>query len=217
MALGWRGQYNRYKGYFLDILNLYRQRPDLRAFIEVVLSISTVAIFLIFALKPTALTIISLVKEINGKKETIAGLDQKISDLQKAQSAYIQSRNLISNVDTAIATKPLPEAVSKQVIGLSAKNSVTILGLSIGQTTLIGKDVSTKKSSGSSPLPGGAREMPISISVQGDYLNLFNFIKDLENLRIASKIDLVGINSSEKDSKSVIVALISARIPFLGE
>jgi len=217
MKQGWRGQYYRYRGYFLDILNLYKKRSDLRAFVEVILSLSTITIFLVFALKPTALTIISLVKEIKGKQIMISGLNQKISDLSKAQTLFAQNQDSIPNIDIAVETKPEPDTVSKQIIGLSAKNSVNILGLSIGQVTLIGKPVLVNAVSGSKPLPGNAQEMSVSINIQGDYLNMLSFISDLENLRIASKIDLVGFNSSELNGVKVINLLISARVPFLGD
>ena len=217
MKQGWRGQYYRYRGYFLDILNLYKKRSDLRAFVEVILSLSTITIFLVFALKPTALTIISLVKEIKGKQIMISGLNQKISDLSKAQTLFAQNQDSIPNIDIAVETKPEPDTVSKQIIGLSAKNSVNILGLSIGQVTLIGKPVLVNAVSGSKPLPGNAQEMSVSINIQGDYLNMLSFISDLENLRIASKIDLVGFNSSELNGVKVINLLVSARVPFLGD
>src|SRR3989344_3401969 len=217
MKQGWRGQYYRYRGYFLDILNLYKKRSDLRAFVEVILSLSTITIFLVFALKPTALTIISLVKEIKGKQIMISGLNQKISDLSKAKTLFAQNQDSIPNIDIAVETKPEPDTVSKQIIGLSAKNSVNILGLSVGQVTLIGKPVLVNVVSGSKPLPGNAQEMSVSINIQGDYLNMLSFISDFENLRIASKIDLVGFNSSELNGVKVINLLVSARVPFLGE
>jgi hypothetical protein len=216
MGQGWREQYYRYRGYFLDIVNLYKKRSDIRAFVEVILSLSTIIIFLAFALKPTALTIISLVREIKEKQTTISGLNQKISDLSKAQEVYAQSQDLISDLDTAVEAKPEPDAVSKQIVGLSAKNSVNILGLSIGQVTLIGKPTAGSAASDSKPLPGGAEEMSVSINIRGNYPNILSFINDFENLRIASKIDLVGINSSEVNGVKVISLLISARVPFLG-
>jgi Tfp pilus assembly protein PilO len=217
MALGWRSQYSRYKGFFLNILSLYKQRADLRAFTEVALSISSIAIFLVFALKPTALTIISLTQEINEKRETLENLNQKIDNLRKAQAVYSQNQGLVLNVDTAIATIPQPEIITKQVVGLAAKNSLSVLGLSVGQVTLLGKNVATKKTAEFKPLPGNAQEMPVSISVQGDYPNILLFIKDLESLRISSKIDSIGIGASVTNEEKVIVALITARIPFLGE
>lgn len=217
MKQGWRGQYYRYRGYFLDILNLYKKRSDLRAFVEVILSLSTITIFLVFALKPTVLTIISLVKEIKGKQTTISGLNQKISNLSKAQVLFTQNQDSISNIDIAVETKPEPDTVSKQIIGLSAKNSVNILGLSVGQITLIGKPSLANVVSESKPLPGDTREMSVSINIQGDYSNMLSFISDFESLRIASKIDLVGINSSEINGAKAINMLVSARIPFLGD
>jgi hypothetical protein len=217
MALGWRGQYFRYKEFYLNVLALYRRRADLRAFIEIILSLSTIAIFLIFALKPTALTIISLVQDINEKRTALVGLNQKISDLQTAQSVYAQNLDLVSNVDTAVATKPLPDAISKQIVGLAAKNSVSVLGLSVDQVTLVGKSASVKKTTEFKPLPENAGEMSVSMSIKGDYQSLLSFIKDLENLRIISKVDLIGISSSVNNNERVTISQISIRIPFLAE
>jgi hypothetical protein len=60
MALGWRQGYSRYRAYFLNIYNLYKQRPDLRMFLEILLSLGAIAIFAAFAVRPTALTIVQL-------------------------------------------------------------------------------------------------------------------------------------------------------------
>lgn len=215
MALGWRDQYNRYRGFFLNIVSLYKQRADLRAFTEVILSITTITVFLIFALKPTALTIIALAKEINEKKQTVIDLDKKISDLQKASTVYAQNQTSLSNIETAVSTDPHPDTVSSQIAALATKDSVRILGLSIGQVYLVGSGQIKNKSSDLKPLPGGALEMPISINITGNYQSLTAFIKDLENLRTVTKVDLVGIGSSENNGERVIVALISARIPYL--
>lgn len=217
MALGWRGQYFRYREYFLNILDLYKRRADLRAFVEIILSISTITIFLVFALKPTALTIISLVKEINEKRATLETLNQKINDLATAQTVYAKNKNLIPSVDVAVSTKPNPDVFSKQVIGLAAKDSVNILGLSIEQVTLVGKATPKKTSADLKPLPGSAHEMPVTINAQGDYPALLTFLGDLENLKIISKIDSVSFSTSLTSGQNVIVALISARIPYLGE
>jgi len=77
MATGWKGQYFRYKGFFPKFISLYKQRRDLRAFLELILSLSVIIILSVFALKPTVLTIVSLYKEINSKRDTLALLNQK--------------------------------------------------------------------------------------------------------------------------------------------
>lgn len=217
MAVGWREQYSRYRGYFLNIVNLYKQRADLRAFIEVILSILTITMFLLFALKPTALTIIALVGQINEKKATIVKLDQKISDLVTASNLYNQNQGTIQLVDTAVSTSPQPDTFAKQMQALAVKDSVKIVGLSVGEVTLIGTNKNVKAPSTLKALPENSLEMPVSLNLQGDYPSLVTFLKDLENLRIVTKIDQAAISSSLSSGQTVIVELISGRIPYLGK
>lgn len=215
MALGWRESYYRYRGFFLNIAALYKKKADLRAFLEIVLSITAVIVFLLFALKPTALTIINLLQQINERKQTLAGLTQKVADLETVNNVLDQDQNLIPSIDAAVPTVPNPDILSKQVEGLASKDAVNILGISVSQVTLFG-NISAKKLTGVAPLPEGANEMPFSISVQGPYTNLISFITDFENLGLAARIDNLTITSSLTDKGRVIVAVISGRVPFLG-
>jgi cell division protein FtsB len=217
MATGWREQYFRYKDFFLNIVSVYKQRRDIREFLELILSLSTVIIFVIFALKPTALTIISLYNQIQTKRATLNSLNQKISDLQKANSVFNQNQNFVPDIDAAIFTSPEPDTISKQILGLSSKDSIDLLGVSIGQVLLVGKNPTAKNSSDLTPLPENALSMPVSISFRGSYPNLLAFIKDLENLRIPIKIDSLTISSSQTQAGSTIVGVITARVPYLGQ
>jgi hypothetical protein len=186
-------------------------------FLELILSLSTVIIFVAFALKPTALTIISLYNQIKAEQATLNVLNQKISDLQTANNVYDQDQNVIPDIDTAIFTYPEPDTISKQIIGLSSKDSVNLLGISIGQVLLLGQIKSVKTASDLSPLPDNAQAMPISISFKGSYQNLITFIKDFENLRTPVKIDSLTVSSSQTQEGSTIVCVISGRIPYIGQ
>src|SRR3989304_9681514 len=161
MALGWRREYSRYREYFLNIVNLYKQRADLRAFLEIILSLSTITIFALFALKPTAVTIVGLLNEIKDKENTLAGLNQKIENLKTARNVYNGSQTQIQNIDNALTTLPQPNLFARQIEGLISKDAVNILGISVGEITLYGKEPQVKKSKEASPLPGGAKEMPV--------------------------------------------------------
>lgn len=208
MALGWRGPYLRYKDYFLNIVDLYKKRADLRAFLEIILSLSTIIVFLIFALKPTILTIISLAQQINEKRSTITLLDQKIKNLEIASGFFNQNQNAIPNIETAISTSPNLGIVTTQIQTVATRNSVSVSGISIGQIDLIGQKSSSKKTADTKPLPGNAMEMPISINIRGDYFNLLSFLKDFENLKMIIKIDSLMISAS--------TITISGRVPYLG-
>lgn len=216
MAIGWRNQYTRYREFYLNILNLYKQKADLRAFLEIILSLSTITIFAVFALKPTALTIIALVKEINEKKETLAALTLKVNNLEIAGDVYVQNQDVVPIINSAIGTLPSPEEISKQSLALGGQTGVEILGLSVGEVILIGATPTKKGRSEFKPLPENAHEMPFSVSVRGEYSSLVDFINKFENLRITSKVDILGINSSTTADGQVIVAVISGRIPYIG-
>jgi hypothetical protein len=216
MALGWREPYVRYKEFFLNISALYKKRADIRAFLEIILSLSTITIFISFALKPTALTIISLLREIQEKKTTVSALTQKVNNLQTAGRILGDSRGLVPSIDQAVSTNPNPDVFSKQISGLASKNATTVLGISFGETVLVGTLPTKKTSSEIKSLPSGSKEMPFSISLKGDYLGIISFINDFNNSRIASRVDSLGISSSETDTGRVIVAIISGRVPYLG-
>jgi len=87
-ATNWREDYNRYQRLFWKNYNLFKEREDIRNYVELVLSLISIIIFAVFALRPTILTIIELNKEIKTKEETVKQMDTKIKNLQKAQKPY---------------------------------------------------------------------------------------------------------------------------------
>jgi Tfp pilus assembly protein PilO len=216
MAQNWRGSYTRYKEFFLNISTLYEKRSDVRAFLEIILSLSTVIIFLIFALKPTAITIVDLLQQIKERKETLSALTQKVTDLSTVNGIIQQNQNYIPDIDSAIPTIPNPDVLSEQTEGLAAKNSIEILGISVNQIPLVGS-LTNSSTTKYAPLPENVNEMPFSISVKGSFSNLILFIHDFQNMRIATKIDTLSINSSVSNNGLNIVAVISGRVPYIGK
>lgn len=215
MATGWRSSYYRYRELFLNVSALYKKRADLRAFLEIILSIAAVIVFLVFALKPTALTIISLVQQINEEKVTLTNLNKKISDLQKAKVLLDQNGAYIDNIEMAVSSDPKPEVFVKQIGGLSQKHGVNLMGITINDLILIGNSRPVSITEGLTPLPDGVKEIGYSLTIKGAYTNIIGFLKDLENLRVISKVDNVTISSSVTDTERVIVAVISGRVPYI--
>jgi Tfp pilus assembly protein PilO len=215
MALGWRGSYLRYKSFFLNISELYKKRADFRAFIEIVLSISTIIIFLLFALKPTAITIVNLLQEIKQKKETLSALTQKEKNLRIAEALLTQYQTYLPDIDTAVPSVVSPDLLVKQIEGLATKDSVNIVGISVNQVTIVGTTPKTVSPPGAKAAPENASKMPFSVSIKGSYPDLMTFIKDFENLRVITKIDDLEISSSTTNQGRAIVAVISGWEPFL--
>lgn len=217
MALGWRRGYLRYKSYFLDVIAVYKRRKDLRMFLEIILSLATISFFAVFALKPTLLTIAELVKEIKTKEETVAKMDEKIQNLERGQQIYTQEQTRISLLKDAIPSAPAPDSFVRQIEGATTRHPITILGMSIGEVTLVGEEKVQRRGEELGALPGGARGVTFSISATSSYLDLTAFLSTLQNLRRPVKIDAATINSSETDIGRLIVLVITGRTPYLRE
>ena len=216
MALGWKRGYLRYRSYFLDIINLYKKRQDIKMFLEILLTLTTISFFTVFALRPTLVTIIALVKEIKAKEETVAKMDTKIQNLREAQAIFTKEQARINLLNEAVPDQPSPETFIRQIEGLAAKHAVNILGATIGEVTLLGPEKLRKSSFEEEALPEGAGSLSFSLSVTGNYQALVNFLTELEALRRPIKIDSTNISSStNQDGQEQIIFVITGRAPYL--
>lgn len=210
----WKKNYSRYKEFFLNIWRLYNTKPSLKIYLELILSLSTITIFALFAIKPTILTIIELNKEIVTKQETISKLRQKIKNLQTA-NLILQDENLTPQIiDDAIPDDAATETLVKQIELLSSQNSVQILSLSVSDVNILGKNDVRKKSTKTINLPEGSNELEFTFSVTGSYINLINLLKALETLRRPIKIDSFLINANISSGSKILTLTISGRVPF---
>lgn len=214
MALGWKKQYLRYKGFFLNILAVYKNRQDVKIFLELILSLTTVSFFAIFALRPTLVTIAQVVKDNRTKEETITAMDEKIQNLRLAQEVYNKETSRIPLIRSSIPLFPQPEMFVRQIEGLASKNAVSIIGFNINSVTLVGQKES-KQQTIPSVLPENARGLEFSISASGNYSSLKNFLTELENLRRPVKIISTTLNASVSEQNRTLVLSVSGITPFL--
>ena len=215
MVLGWRQQYLRYRSYFLDIAAVYKKRKDVRVFLETILTLITISFFAVFALRPTLLTIAELVRNIKAKEETVARLEEKIQNLDRAQVIYSQEEAKIFLLDGAIPVNPSPDSFVRQIEGITSRYPVRILGLSVEEVTLIGESKVKIKTEDFEPLPGPANSIIFSITVSGTYRDLEGFLGILETLRRPVKLDSVSINTSGVEGERALILTISGRAPYL--
>jgi hypothetical protein len=224
MDTSWRKNYFRYKSFFLNMLSQYKERSDWKAYLEILLSLATISIFSIFALKPTIITIAGLIKQIDEKKQTLQRMDSKIQNLSKAQLLYDQERGNITLLqDTVIPESAKADIFARQMEGLSTKHGARISTFNLGKATILGatnmnNDTASPTQEGT--LPEGAAAINFSISVNSaidQYSLLTAFMQDFTNLRRPPKIDTVEIKSGlSQDRKSnEILLTISGKLPYL--
>lgn len=223
MEANWRKNYLRYKSFFLDMLSQYRERSDWRAYLEILLSLSTISVFAIFALRPTVLTIAQLIKEIDEKETTLERMDGKIQNLSKAQILFDRERGNITLLEQiSIPTSVKSDVFARQVEGLSSKYQTEVEFLNIGAGSIIG---SSEPQTGNSAnaleaLPESASSSDFTFSVKAEvdqYIVLTQLLSDFENLRRPAKIDRIEFTTQENEDKVTnnILLLISGRLAYL--
>ena len=93
MQIGWRQKYATSRNLFTKTMASYSQKPSLKAYLEILLSLFTISILGIFAIRPTTITIGKLYNEIKAKEETIKRMDQKIQNLKNADELYTKEKD----------------------------------------------------------------------------------------------------------------------------
>lgn len=221
MIPSWRRNYSRYRAYILNVIAHYKQRADVKAYLEILLSLATICIFAIFALKPTLITIAELMKEVDSKKATLSTMDQKIQDISNAQSLYDNQVNKIKLLEVAIPENPQPEVLVRQVEGLTVRHQTTLSTLGLGKAIILGEEITQPpQTETNEPLPGRASELSFSIGINADitqYSALFNFLSDLEKLRRPAKIDSLNLNSVKGKEENYLNLTVLGRLPYLKE
>lgn len=222
MATRWQENYQLYKRYLRNLAATYQKRQDIRSFIELLLSISTIIIFGVFAIKPTLVTIGELNNQIAGKKTTIGLLDAKINALSEAEVVYTQNREAILLLNDAIPSNPVVETYVRQVEGLAGKNGVTILGLSTQNVPLVAGAATPEEvpapSASDQPVdlfPQNAQSFELELNLSGTFSSLNNFLKDFELLRRPMFIDTLDIRLSQEAGASNLVLSIVGRLSYL--
>lgn len=171
--------------YFYYLLSLYKEKQDLKIYLELVLSIIAIGVFVVFAIKPTVTTIADIVTKIKVEQETSDKLDTKIKNLGIAQTLYNAEKANIDLLDTAIPSNPDISGFIRQNEGLIKKENVIPITVSVDKTNLL---LATSSASAVS----------VTTSITGEFNNLENFIKDIESLRRPSIISKMNMSETDK-------------------
>ena len=209
MAADWKG--GQYQRYLLNISALYKQRPDLKAYLELLLSIGAIAMFIVFAIKPTLITIADLLTKINSEQQTSTALDTKLKNLGTALTIFTEQKPNIDVLNTSVPTGPDVASYIRQIEGVVKKNSGSVTTISVDQVNLIAPStIASASADTSSP-----KTINISLSVSGTYQNLFGLLQDLENLRRPETLNKLDFNIVQtSDNSKTLNLTLSSQSPY---
>jgi Tfp pilus assembly protein PilO len=182
MAISFRSGYYQYRRYFTSISALY-QKKQYRAYAGLVLSLFTIAFFAFFAIRPTLVTIASLMKEIEDKEMIAQKLEEKINALSRARNEYDAISAELPLIEDALPQKTNPSLLVRQIETLASQNGVVLQSIQVGEAPLLGEKEYKPQSTEAKLKEKGLSALNFSLSISGSYQNLKNFLQDLEELR----------------------------------
>ncbi len=206
----------RYRSYFLNTMARYKERDDLKAYLEILFSLVTISVFAIFAFRPTLLTIAGLIKDIDTKEETLVTMNNKIQNLSKAQNLYDQERKNILLLGTAVPKDPSVDVFARQIEGLSGKRAQPVR-LSIDETMILGAQSKKDPKEIGNDFPEDAESVSFSVSTSAPidrYSLLSVFLKDFEKLRRPVKIDSLTFSSNKNSEQETLTLIVRGKFPF---
>lgn len=196
-------RYHRYRRYVSGVGVLYKKKKA-RVYTGIILSIFTIAFFGFFAIKPTLVTIGGLLKEIKDKREVVVQMDQKINNLNRAQTNYARIEKDLDLVNESLPLDPDLPILIKQLESLARLSSVAIESVRFEKTNLQG-EIETEESQASG----------FSVTLVGDYKNLKDFLSSLDTLRRIISVKSFGFTSKTEEEIQLLILSISAEAHYL--
>ena len=162
--------------------------PAARASLAVVGSIAFAIILVVFALRPTLVTVAGLWKEINIEKTTIIALDRKVKLLQTAKQNYDRISSQLYLLDRAIPKTVEVESMAKELEVLAAENSLNTLEFRGEKFWLLSPPPAVNT-------PVNISGIDINISVGGQEAGIRSFAGNLEKLGRMVKINAITVRA----------------------
>ncbi len=167
------------------------ENRQLTKYVEISATFFLIAIFLFFAIMPTASAISTLIGEVNSKKELSTAMSNKISNIVQAQGSFSQIQEDYSIVESSYPSLPQFYQSSAIISYISNDTSTQIKQISFQvDNQKNGTDTSINDTFG------------LDISSVGSYQSILKSIEELSNTR--RLIDIKSIQISRIDDKQQI-------------
>lgn len=173
----------KYALYYQKIGLLY-QRPEVKASIEIILSVFSVIVLIMAAIRPTLVNVASLQKKIEDQETVNRKADTKITQLLNAQKELENYGANLILYDDAVPDDFSYTDVSERLEYLAKQSGVNLESLIFPGYTLFGKGAA-KGDWGSKIVKPGANNViadVASFSLTGKPQNVIAFLKSVESM-----------------------------------
>jgi Tfp pilus assembly protein PilO len=200
MAADYQTTFRRY-GRFYKNVRRQMKRKEVLVSTNIILTLFTISFFAVFAIRPTALTISGLWREINDKKNVQSQLEGKISNLSEAQSALESMEEDLQLLENAIPATAEFSRLVKIIEYLASDNGLVLSSNSFSNIKLY---QSAQQATASA---AQIETHSFSVGLRGTFSDLGSFINDLEQLDRLISITSLTIHSSKRQVRKGVFDL----------
>lgn len=185
-----------------EYIKILKESPEKkRAYIFIAISLFFSIFLIVFALRPTLITITNINKDIVEKERLQTALDAKITTLSNLDEQYAELKGQIEPLKLIYPVKTNFSLFMANIGAVTSRNGFVLTGLSFEKYKNKGYSLVTKVL-----IPASVR-----INVRGKAVNMINLLKDLEGLPMYPVIETVSF-SGEKDENNMSSYSITFRI-----
>lgn len=176
-----------------DYVKKQRENEKFMRSIELGATFFLITFFLIFAIKPTAVAISSLLGDISSKQIMVKELKTKINNIILAQDAYAQIQEKYSIINASLPDSPEYYQAANQIAGIFA-------GLNLPPQKF--SYILNSETNKNTVLPSNIGTYSISIPVDSDFIRSKSLVASILNNRRATDLPIVSFTTEETDTGS---------------
>ncbi len=196
---------NRYSRYYTYIQPALRS-PIVKKYGGYTLTVVTIIIFIVFAIKPTIETISVLQQKLENSKQTLLKVNQKTENLQLGRKNYqALGTDTINKINAAIPTQVSLKSLVEPLESAANINQASISALQVEPISITQKDTDGTNLA--------LDKIVFTYNTEGSFLTLLKVLQLLQDSPRLTAIDSV-VFTKAPDSK-VLLMSISGKAYFL--
>ena len=172
------------------------KKEKTQQFVTVVFTFVALTFFALFAINPTLSTIAKLKKELKDDQFVEQQLKQKIANLQSLQNEYGEVEKDLEVVLKAIPENPDAPILVADIQGFAVSENVNLTGTQVFEVEVSKADT-----------PLGYSSFVFSLTAEGSYKNLYNFIEKLSRMRRIISFESISLTKTSSDNSNLVLNL----------
>lgn len=200
-------------GYFNTYINKYYRTPHKKTYTVLGLSLILIITFFIFAIRPTAFTVVELRQKLKEGQTANEALDAKIQTLHSAQEVYQRVMSDLPLLDLAVPQQGKMVSVLNQVNLLALQNELNVTELLFeGSSSQTGSVVEATQSKGQLQ---SFNTLVFRLSAQGGYEQMEKFVSYLQNL--PRLVNLISVEIVREEGEEELTLNLQGEVYYRGE